>query len=298
MKKPQLKVSLAICIVLAVCGYVWFRSNTDKRTTGANSVKHSSPGASKDDPGQIDLQNSIAAAPSTDRKSKMITAGGLSMPIRFEDRDGDKLSAESEAAIIADIQLVYEHLDNHEFQTMSPRVVQLNGAPVTVTDQVHFYGGARRRPKAHSNLFGWLVKAGTGFEIVVPKALVRAYLDAFEFKSSHKAAFERLEAFFSLLASNNADRWSGLDISSLVWMPAGQAVTPQLEVHLREQLMFIQIRRPSVLDFSPMEASMFSDVGGKPSGIVGRTLLLDKSGKPTNYIGLYFLSGKWQLAFL
>ena len=227
---------------------------------------------------------------------KVLVAGGLFIPLVFEDNLQATLSEEQRAEVIRDIQLIYGHLD--QFATYETDCLELRagGIDLTVAKKIQFIGSGRYFPPAHRDTFGLLSGEPGNYKIVIPFELIAAYRQALDFVATNRQAFDQLNLFLPE-SGNCSEAWAKLEASDVVWTPDSLNISPKTKERIFNQMKNARIRKPSILDFTAENDEAHSGLTGLPEGsIVGKALLLDGRGVPQNYEAIVYLGGKWHLA--
>ncbi len=239
----------------------------------------------------------IRANSSNFQPSKVLMAGGLTIPVVFQDEPHASLTEEQRAEVIKDIQMVYGHLGQSEMYGIDRKVLTVGGIELPILNKIQFNGSGRYFPPAHRDTFGLISGGPDHYQLVIPSELIADYRQALDFISAHRQAFDSLRHFLPE-SGNNSEAWAGLAASDVVWTPATLKMTAGTQERIFSEMKNARFRMPSLLDFSVAEKGA-RDFGlpELPEGaIVGRVLLLDEGNIPQNYEVVIYVDNKWKIA--
>lgn len=303
MKSSLKKLFIGLCLLLIVVAVVWHQKRVIYLPSTNITVEHErherTVTIENDDKSKqvIPKVGSVRAAYfHAVQVPKVLVAGGLSIPLVFEDNLQAALSEEQRTEVIRDIQLIYGHLDQFATYETDPREFRAGGIDLTVVKKIQVIGSGRYFPPAHRNTFGLLSGEPGNYKIVIPSDLIEAYRQALDFVATNRQAFDQLNLFLPE-SGNCSEAWAKLEASDVVWTPDSLNVSPNTIERIFNQMKNARIRKPSILDFTAENDEAHSGLTGLPEGsIVGKTLLLDGRDFPQNYEAIVYFAGKWHLA--
>ena len=180
------KVIIPLVVILSVSSLAFFfykqnESQLNQRRSVTEQVRQKGkPPALKDIPKEHqELLDWIPDSP------RSVNAGGVDIAISFARDISDELSY----AIVHDLNLVYSHLESHEYLDSSrvPKV-EVNGESKPVEKIIMYTGRGEFFPDEHLGKIGYIV----GNEMMIPAELIDDYEEAWNRKIENEAVYHGL----------------------------------------------------------------------------------------------------------
>lgn len=222
-----------------------------------------------------------------EEKLSHLSAGGLEAPIAFE----SEISAELQKAIIHDLNLIFGHLDSHEYLDASGAPeISINGRPEHPDRFLNFTGKGRYFPNELTGKIGFM----TGDKIVIPANVIEAYAEAWNRKATNEDEYSSLlEAIDRLngLAGDpipNPRDWFFLSSGA---QAAGIEIPDVSEGDFAENFGGYRYRQPSLLDV--FDGAVWDpDLAGK---LIAKVYVFDSEGFIRNSMPpLIHTDGAWR----
>ena len=216
-----------------------------------------------------------------------ISAGGTEFSVLFE----SDLSQELRKAIIYDLNLIYGHLDSHEFlYPNETKIFTINGVSHQSIRFLKFTGRGRFFPNELSGKFGFMIED----EIVVPEDVCLEYKRAWIQKSSNEESYSALLDFIDRLNELSPDSFysqSNWFYLSKEAHSSGIQIPDVTANDFFESFGGFRYRKPSLLEIRD-GGDFDQSLSGK---LIARIYVFDSDGIIRNGMpSLIHIDGEWR----
>jgi hypothetical protein len=222
-----------------------------------------------------------------DDASENLTAGGIKVEVAFE----SKVSSELQRAILHDLNLIFGHLESHEYLDArgAPEML-INGALQQPDRFLKFTEKGRFFPRELTGKIGFM----KGEKMVFPDDVIQAYEEAWSRKTANEEKYgSLLTAIDKLngLAGNPVQNPRDWFFISADAQTAGVEMPDITKEQFAESFGGYRYRQPSLLDvFDGVEWS--PDLAGK---LIARLYVFEPEGAISNSMPpLIYTDGSWR----